>query len=88
MSLETIATLDELPAGHGVLEVMDAGGDTKHRWNPTNADEVACAKALFDACVKKGMTVFRQGGAGKGARLDEFDPAAGRMIAVPRLQGG
>ena len=39
---------------------------------------------------KKGYRGFRVTGKNgeKGEQMDEFDPAAGRMIMIPPLQGG
>jgi hypothetical protein len=72
------------------LEILDSTGDTKVIWDADNADEVAAAKAQFDALKKKGFAAFKVKGVtgAKGAKIDEFDPDAEKMILVPPMAGG
>lgn len=73
----------------GTLEVMDRSGDTKHTWNSDDANEVAAAKATFEALEKKGFRIFALGADdARGRRMKEFDPSAERLIAIPQLSGG
>lgn len=78
------------PSAHSLMEVMDGTGDTKNIWDPAKPDEVEVARATYDALKKKGYRGFRVTGKNgeKGEQMDEFDPAAGRMIMIPPLQGG
>ena len=69
--------------------VMDHTGDTKIIWNPSNADEVAAAKATFDSLRKKGYVAYLvQPGGDKGIAVVEFNPSAEKLILTPPLIGG
>jgi hypothetical protein len=73
----------------GELRVMDRKGDSKHIWNPENADEVAAARTLFDELKRKGHMAYKVIGDGsKGEQLAAFDPNAGKIILAPPMQGG
>ena len=71
------------------LAVMNATGDTKTLWTPGNRVEEEVARAAFDKLKKEGFSIFHVDGEGnKARRMDEFDPKAGKLIAVPRIVGG
>lgn len=71
------------------MAVIGKEGDTKVIWDKGNADEVATARKTFDELKKKGFSAFSVKDNGdKNVRLDEFDPAAEKIILVPRMQGG
>lgn len=72
------------------MAVMDHTGDTKVIWDPDNADEVAAARAQFEALRKKGFAAFRVRGKDgeKGAQITAFDPQAEKLILVPQMVGG
>lgn len=71
------------------LRVLDASGDTKTIWDPENADEVAVAKATFDALKAKRYLIYSVGKDGKkNTAMSAFDPDAGKLIAVPPVVGG
>lgn len=73
----------------GELAVMNSTGDTKVIWDPHNADEVAAAKAQFDALRKKGFIAYTVNKKGdKGEIIREFDPNAEKIILSPPLAGG
>jgi hypothetical protein len=64
-------------------------GDTKLVWDPDNESEVECAKATFDKLIAKGFTAFHVKDKGEqGEKMKKFDPEAGKIILVPRIQGG
>jgi len=83
---------DEMPAaGMGELAIMDHTGDMKTIWDPSNAEEVAMAQDQFNRLVveKKTHEAFKVEGKGEaGARITEFDPREGKIILIPKLQGG
>lgn len=83
-------TVDAPTSTQHVMEILDPTGDTKVMWDRNNEDEVAIAKAAFDAALEKGSSVFAvKGKSGKqGNRLKEFDPTIERMIVVPQMVGG
>ncbi len=88
-SLPTIKSIDEAQEGHGVFEIMDRSGDTKHTWDPKKSGEVEAAKALFETLKSKGQLIYRLGRfGGKGEVMREFDADAGRLVAIPPVTGG
>ena len=88
-SLPTVKSVDEVQEGHGLFELMGRSGDTKHTWDPKKSGEVEAAKALFETLQSKGQRIFRLSRfGGKGELMREFDPSAGRLLAVPPLSGG
>ena len=64
--------------------VMDHTGDTKHRFDPVDADAVAEAEGRFKELTGASFTA--------AMRLSEvlkgFDPTAEETLFTPRLQGG
>ena len=73
------------------LEVLGRSGDEKITWDPEDADQVATARERFEEARAAGMSVFAVESVEveqQGARLEEFDPTVGRMVAVPQLVGG
>ena len=85
-------TFADVPPGKHAFAVMGQAGDTKTMWDPNNADEVDNARAQFDRLVNsKRFSAFRVSNEDpnkKGERMRSFDPAAGRVIFVPPIQGG
>jgi hypothetical protein len=73
------------------LHITDATGDTRIMWDPRNRDEVATAKAAFDAAKSKGMLAYSvdpDSGESTGTVIREFDKKAGKIIMVRQTQGG
>lgn len=72
------------------LHIMDKTGDSAFSWSKDSADEIAIAKAAFDAGKAKGHLAYRvTGEAGtKGEVMKEFDSTAERIIMSPQLVGG
>jgi len=76
-------------ADEHVLQVIDINGDTKTIWDPNNPDETEVAKDTFKKLKKKGYLAYqvdREGG--QASIMDEFDPAAGKVIMRPPIAGG
>jgi len=72
-----------------IMEIMDPTGHTRHIWDPDNEAEVEAAEALYDSLIEKGYRAFHVAkGGGEGNRMDNFDPAASKMLLVPQLKGG
>jgi len=87
--MEQLVSLEKSPSSTGVLEAMDATGDTKSYWDRNNPAEVAAAQASFDALKKKGYVAYRLSSDGTtGEQMREFDPTAERVLMRPALQGG
>lgn len=75
---------DALPPG---IEVT--AGDTHLMWDANNEDEVSAMRATFDKLRKKGYLAFSIKAKGeKGTQVEKFDPAAGKLIMAPPMQGG
>ena len=75
-------------AMHELCELNNSG-DTKTLWNPDNETECDIAEHAFNEFKRKGFSIFRvDSEGGKGTRMTEFDPAAAKMIAVPKIVGG
>lgn len=71
------------------MAVMDHKGDSKHIWDPAKPDEVAAARAAFDALKKKGYLAYEVEETGKKGKLIlKFNPAAGKIIMSPQMVGG
>lgn len=73
------------------LHITDETGDTRIMWDPAIADEVATAKAAFDAAKKKGMLAYSvdpDSGGRTGEVIREFDETAGKIIMVRQTRGG
>jgi hypothetical protein len=68
--------------------VMDATGDTRHEFDPADADAVAEAFARFKELTGAGFTAAVRRGAGTSELIRDFDPAAEETVFFPRLRGG
>ena len=68
--------------------VMDHTGDTRHHFNPVDAQAVAEAEARFMELTGAGFTAAKRVGEGKSEVLRSFDPTAEETLFIPRLQGG
>jgi hypothetical protein len=71
------------------LHFLDATGDTRIEWNPSDPDEVAMARKAFKEAKDKKMLVYRVGAGNQPSELmREFDPRAERIIATRQTVGG
>jgi hypothetical protein len=68
--------------------VMDCSGDSRHRFDPNNAQELANAKQRFDELTAAGFTAAVRTGPGQVSRIRSFDPGADETVFFPRLVGG
>jgi hypothetical protein len=74
-----------------VLHITDETGDTRIMWDPAVADEVATAKAAFNAAKKKGMLAYAvdaETGGRTGEVIREFDETKGKIIMIRQTRGG
>lgn len=73
----------------GELAIIDSTGDTKVMWDKDNDDEIEAAEDQFDALIEKGFTAYSVKKDGeKNRKITKFDPAAGKIIMVPKIAGG
>jgi len=74
----------------GIIQVLGKEGDTRIMWDRRNNDEVAVAKAAFDAAKAQGSLIYRAEGkeGTRGTQVRTFDKKAERLIVVPAMAGG
>lgn len=72
------------------MEILDPSGHTEITWDADNMQEVATARAMFEAMTAKGYQAFRPGAekGQRGGRVNAFDPTIERLVLFPQLQGG
>jgi hypothetical protein len=70
------------------LSMMDSSGDKETTWHPDDPNEVAAAKAIFEALKRRGYMVYSQPAGESGLALGQFDPNVETMVAVPRIVAG
>jgi hypothetical protein len=68
--------------------VMDHTGDSRHSYDPNNAQELAEAEQRFYELTKVGFTAAVRTGAGQVSQIRSFDPNAKESVFFPRLVGG
>lgn len=69
--------------------IMDRTGDTRHAFDPTDADDVALALDRFRDLIGKGYRAVALGKDGQpGTLLRDFDPTAQETLFIPQLEGG
>jgi hypothetical protein len=67
---------------------MDATGDTRHEFDPTNPSAVAEAERRFLDLKKAGYIAAKRTGNGRSELLGQFDPTVQETLFIPRLIGG
>ena len=68
--------------------VMDHTGDSRHSFNPNEAQELAKAEQRFYKLTKVGFTAAVRTGLGQVSRIRSFDPNAEETVFFPGLVGG
>jgi hypothetical protein len=68
--------------------VMDRTGDSRHSFNPNDAQELAEAEQRFCELTKVGFTAAVRTGVGQVSQIRSFDPNAEESVFFPRLVGG
>jgi hypothetical protein len=68
--------------------VMDATGDTRHEFDPTDTAVMAEAERRFSELTGAGFTAAVRRGEGRSELVRSFDPAADETVFFPRLKGG
>jgi hypothetical protein len=68
--------------------VMDRTGDSRHSFNPNDAQELVEAEQRFYELTKVGFTAAVRTGAGQVSQIRSFDPNAEESVFFPRLVGG
>ncbi|WGD49200.1 hypothetical protein QA641_26600 [Bradyrhizobium sp. CB1650] len=68
--------------------VMDHTGDTRHEFDPENAEALARAERRFRELTGLGFTAAVRTAPGEVTRVRSFDPTAQETVFYPRLVGG
>lgn len=68
--------------------VMDRTGDSRHPFNPHDAQELAKAEQRFCELTKAGFTAAVRTSPGLISQIRSFDPTAEETVFFPRLVGG
>ncbi len=68
--------------------VMDRTGDSRHHFDPSDAQEVAKAERRFYKLTNLGFTAAARTGPGQVSQIRSFDPNAEETVFFPRLVGG
>jgi hypothetical protein len=68
--------------------VMDHTGDSRHPFNPNDAQALAKAEKRFQELTGVGFTAAVRTASGEVSRVRSFDPTAEETLFFPRLVGG
>jgi hypothetical protein len=68
--------------------VMDQTGDTRHRFDPSDAEALVRAEQRFKELTGLGFTAAVRTGTGQVSQLRSFDPTASETLFYPRIVGG
>jgi hypothetical protein len=68
--------------------VMDHNGDTRHHFDPNDAEALAKAERRFKKLTGKGFTAAVRIASGEVAKITSFNPTAEETVFFPRLIGG
>lgn len=68
--------------------VMDRNGDSRHRFDPNDTQELADAEQRFRELIGAGFTAAVRTRPGQGSRVRSFDPSAEETVFFPGLVGG
>jgi hypothetical protein len=68
--------------------VMDLNGDSRHLFDPKDAEAIAKAEKRFRDLAEAGYIAAVRTATGESRRLKSFDPNAEETLFFPRLVGG
>ncbi len=68
--------------------VMDHRGDSRHAFDPLDAEAVAKAEKRFKYLTGAGFIAAERTAIGESRRVRAFDPTAEETLFFPRLVGG
>lgn len=71
----------------GTFHITNEQGDSEFSWNAADDAEIAAAREHFASLRGKGMLLYRVDGEER-VQMQEFEPDARRIVAVPPSQGG
>jgi hypothetical protein len=68
--------------------VMDHTGDSRHPFNPNDAQALEKAEKRFQQLMSFGFTAAIRTASGEVSQVRSFDPTAEETLFFPRLVGG
>ncbi len=68
--------------------VMDRSGDSRHPFDPNDAQDLAKAEQRIDKLTKVSFTAAVRTGPGQVSQIRSFDPNAEETVFFPTLVGG
>ena len=68
--------------------VMDHTGDTRHEFDPKDADAVLKAEERFKQLTGAGFTAAVRTASGEASVTRSFDPSAEETVFIPQLVAG
>jgi hypothetical protein len=68
--------------------VMDRTGDSRHSFDPGDAQQLAQAEQRFRELTGAGFTAAVRTAGGESSQVRSFDPTAKETLFFPRLVGG
>ncbi len=77
-----------MQTGSHLQIVMDHTGDSRHSFDPADAQAVKAAEERFRELTGAGFTAAERTGPGASKVVRTFDPEATETLFVPRLKGG
>ena len=68
--------------------VMDHNGDSRHHFDPNDAEALAKAERRFKELTRQGFSAAVRIASGEVAKISAFNPTAEETVFFPRLIGG
>ena len=68
--------------------VMNHTGDTRHYFDPNDAEALAAAEARFKQLTEKGFIAAGRIGRDEITKISAFNPAVEEVVFFPRFVGG
>lgn len=68
--------------------VMDLNGDSRHQFDPQDAEAVAKAERRFKELTGSGFIAAERTSTGESRLVKSFEPTANETLFFPRLVGG
>ena len=68
--------------------VMNHTGDTRHYFDPNDAEALAAAEARFKQFTEEGFTAAARIGSDEITKISSFNPTVEEVVFFPRFVGG
>lgn len=87
MAETTEEVIDQPSDSMRLMQIIDETGDTKLRWDSSNATEVENAQRTFEEMTRRGFLAYKTKG-GEQTLVRDFDPEAEKMLLTPPVVAG